>query len=183
MDVKKVAQRLSQNEVILYPTDTVWGIGGDATNAEVVKHIFKLKERDDSKALICLVNSIEMLQRYVKYIPEKAMHYIAEQRPTTIIYPEAQGLAVNLIADDGSVALRIPKHDFCLELLTCFGKPIISTSANPSGQPTPKNFDAIDTKILEGVDYIVPLQQQKKTTQSSRILRIDRAGNVETIRL
>ncbi|MDC3132985.1 L-threonylcarbamoyladenylate synthase [Flavobacteriaceae bacterium] len=182
MDVKRIVERLLQKELLLYPTDTVWGIGGDATNSQVVSRVYKLKKREDSKALICLVDSLEMLREYVTRIPEKALSYIADERPTTIIYEHSQGLAQNLIADDGSIAIRIPKHEFCLELIKTFGRPIISTSANLSGNTTPINFDAIETKILEGVDYVVPLQMKKILNQSSRILKINDAGMVETIR-
>lgn len=182
MEVNRIVERLFQKELLIYPTDTVWGIGGDATNSQVVSRIFKLKKREDNKALICLVDSLEMLREYVTHIPKKALRYIAEERPTTIIYEHSQGLAHNLVADDGSIAIRIPKHKFCLELIKTFGKPIISTSANLSGNTTPINFDAIETKILEGVDYVVPLQKEKIMNQSSRILKINDAGMVQTIR-
>lgn len=182
MSIKETADLLSQQQVIVYPTDTVWGIGGDATNPNVVQRIYDLKKRADSKALICLVHSVAMLRKYVKNVPKEALTYINADRPTTLIYQHAGGLANNLIAEDGSIAIRIPKNQFCLDLINTFGKPIISTSANLSGTPTPQNFNAIDPKILDAVDYIVPLQQQKLMNQSSRILKINTSGKIQTIR-
>ena len=139
--IKETVAALQQQKIILYPTDTVWGIGGDATDAAVVKKIYQLKQREDNKALIVLVNSEAMLKSYVESIPEAALSFLNSDRPTTIIYPQGIGFATNLLGEDSSIGIRIPDHSFCLELITQFGKPIISTSANISGNPTPKTFD------------------------------------------
>ena len=169
-------------KTILYPTDTVWGIGGDATQAEVVKKIVALKKRAESKSLICLVNSLEMLQKYVLKIPEKALPYLESEHPTTIIYENPQGLASNLVASDSTVAIRIPKHAFLQKLIGQFGKPLISTSANISGTATPSCFQDIAPEILEEVDYVVPLEQDIKNKAASRILKISSSGTVHVLR-
>ena len=160
--IKETVAALQQQKIILYPTDTVWGIGGDATDAAVVKKIYQLKQREDNKALIVLVNSEAMLKSYVESIPEAALSFLNSDRPTTIIYPQGIGFATNLLGEDSSIGIRIPDHSFCLELITQFGKPIISTSANISGNPTPKTFDSIENEILDGVDYVVPLKEDMR---------------------
>lgn len=180
--LEESVQVLCDKKLLLYPTDTVWGIGGDATDVDVVKRIYSLKERANNKAMIGLVATIDMLSAYIEDFPNAILPYLEEAQPTTVIYEGAKGFAENLIGTDGSIALRIPKHDFCLQLIQAFGKPIISTSANISGQPTPKDFQSIDRKILEGVDYIVPLDQEKTASKPSRIIKIDRDGAIEIIR-
>ena len=180
--IDKVLTALENKQTILYPTDTVWGIGGDATSKQVVEKIYALKQRADHKALIVLVKDIEMLSNYVQEIPEQAFAFLEEERPTTIVYPKAIQMATNLLGGDGSIGIRIPKHPFCQELLTSFDKPIISTSANISGNETPKNFYSIDSKILEGVDYIVPLQKEINQSQPSRVIKINVDGTVHILR-
>lgn len=164
---------LKSGNVIAYPTDTVWGLGCDATNAEAVKKIFQLKNRVESKSLVTLMSSLTMLQEYIPEIPEKVLNLLSEvDKPTTIIYHNPKGLAANVVASDNTVAVRIPKHDFCIELVKKFGKPIVSTSANLSGEPTPKSYAEINTTILEGADYVVNLEREKVSEKSSTILKL-----------
>ncbi|MFL0353816.1 L-threonylcarbamoyladenylate synthase [Xanthomarina sp. GH4-25] len=174
---------LKQGGLILYPTDTVWGIGCDATNEEAVEKIFKLKKRSDSKALICLVADDRMLKKYVKKIPEAAFDFMdIEDNPITIIYDEPQNLAKNLIAEDNTIAIRIPDNDFCFQLLRKFNGSIVSTSANISGQPTPKSFKEIHEDILKGVDYVVNLPDEKIGAKPSSIIKLSNDGKVQVIR-
>jgi len=172
--MEEVISCLKQEKTILYPTDTVWGLGCDATNEEAVKKIYQLKNREESKSLIILVNSIEMLQDYVENIHEKALQILKEsKKPTTIIYNNPKGLAPNMIASDNTIAIRIPQDEFCVQLIKEFGKPIVSTSANVSGEPTPKSFSEISEAILKNVDYVVDLHQEKVAEKSSTILKIE----------
>ena len=186
MTTKKILNQsieaLLNSQVILYPTDTVWGLGCDATNIDAVAKIFKLKNRVESKSLVVLVSSMEMLRTYVDTVPQKAIDIISKtKKPTTIIYSNPKGLAANAIALDNTIAIRIPSHDYCLEIINKLGKPIISTSANISGESTPKSFSEISLPILEGVDYVVNLEQDKITDKSSTILKL--VGNdIEVIR-
>lgn len=173
---------LEGGKTILYPTDTVWGLGCDATNNEAVAKIYDLKNREESKSLVVLVDSIAMLKNHVGVIPEKAIEILQKSdKPTTIIYNQAKNLANNTIAIDGSIAIRIPKHQFCLELIQKYGKPIVSTSANVSGEVTPKSFSEISQPILDGVDYIVNLDRDRITDKSSTILKINN-DDIEVIR-
>jgi len=161
-DLENTIETLKQGGLILYPTDTVWGIGCDATNEDAVKKIFKLKQRSDSKALICLVADDRMLKKYIKDIPDAAFDIMdIEDNPITIIYDNPQNLAQNLIAEDNTIAIRIPDHEFCFQLVRKFNGAIVSTSANISGQPTPKSFKEIHEDILKGVDYVVNLHRDK----------------------
>lgn len=181
-EIKKAIQSLENGEVILYPTDTVWGIGCDATEERTVSKIYDIKNREESKSLVILVDSITMLKEYVSEIPEKALEILEiAKKPTTIVYNHARGLAHNTIAADGSVAIRIPSNEFCLKLITSFGKPIVSTSANVSGYATPKTFSEISQPILDGVDYIVNLDRDKVADKSSTILKIN-GDDIEVIR-
>ncbi|GGG57409.1 L-threonylcarbamoyladenylate synthase [Bizionia arctica] len=174
---------LKNGGLILYPTDTVWGIGCDATNPEAVEKIFKLKQRKDSKALICLVADERMLKKYVKQIPEAAIDLMdIEDNPITIIYDEPQNLAENLIAKDNTIAIRIPDNDFCFQLLRKFNGAIVSTSANVSGKPTPKSFKEIHEDILKGVDYVVNLPDEKIGAKPSSIIKLSNDGKVQVIR-
>lgn len=174
--------KLNHRQIILYPTDTVWGIGCDATSNEAVKKIYTIKNRKESKSLIILVDSIEMLKRYVTHIPSKIISILQRlTRPTTIIYKNPIGLAENVVAKDNTVAIRIVQNDFCKQLIRQFKKPIVSTSANISGMPTPASFTEINTAILEAVDYVVPLQTQKINEKPSAILKIE-GEEVITIR-
>ncbi len=173
---------LQNKQLILYPTDTVWGIGCDATDFEAVSKIFQLKNRVESKSLVVLVSSIEMLSSYIEMIPEKAIKIITtSQNPTTIIYKNPKGLASNTIALDDTIAIRIPTHQYCLKLINQLGKPIISTSANKSGESSPKSFSEIGQPILEGVDYIVNLERDKISVKSSTILKLI-GEDIEVIR-
>jgi len=182
-EIENSLQHLRQNHLLLYPTDTVWGIGCDATNRDAVKKVYELKQREDSKALICLVNSVEMLSDYVEEIPAKALPYLeTADRPTTIIYPKAKNFAPNLMAQDGSIAIRICHTPFCQDLITAFGKPIVSTSANLSGTPTPQTFKDIQPEIKNGVDYIVNLPDDNSPSKPSRIIRFDAEGRIHIIR-
>lgn len=169
--VKKI---LITKKTILYPTDTVWGIGCDATSEEAVKKVYKIKRREESKALIVLVSSLNMLKKYVS-VPKKALEILKiATKPTTIIYKNPKGLAKNLInKKDNTVAIRIVQDDFCRKLIKQLKKPIVSTSANISENPTPKTFAEIENTILNEVDYIVNLQTEKITTKSSTILKIE----------
>lgn len=167
-------QVLHDGKTILYPTDTVWGLGCDATNKEAVQKIYSIKNREESKSLIILVSSIAMLKEFVSDIPVKALNILeSATNPTTIIYHNPKGLASNTIASDNTIAIRIPDSEFCIEMIDLFGKPIVSTSANISGEPTPKSFSEISEGILNSVDYVVNLQQDKVNEKSSTILKID----------
>jgi len=182
-EINNALKVLKEGGLILYPTDTVWGIGCDATNEEAVNKIFKLKQRSDSKALICLVADDRMLKKYIKKIPDAAFDIMdIEDNPITIIYDKPQKLAQNLIAEDNSIAIRIPDHDFCFQLLRKFNGAIVSTSANISGQPTPKSFKEIQEDILKGVDYVVNLQREKICTKASSIIKLSSDGTVKVIR-
>lgn len=182
-EISNALQVLKVGGLILYPTDTVWGIGCDATNPEAVKKVYQLKERADTKALICLVADDRMLGRYVKEIPKVAYDlFDVSEDPITIIYDVAQNLAPNLIAEDKSIAIRIPNDDFCFQLIRRFGKPIVSTSANVSSQPTPKSFKEIAPLILKGVDYIVNLHREKICSKPSSIIKLSANGKVKIIR-
>jgi L-threonylcarbamoyladenylate synthase len=173
---------LKSGKTILYPTDTVWGLGCDATNNEAVSKIFQLKNREESKSLVVLVSSLEMLNEYIQDIPQKAIDVLkTSEKPTTIIYNNPKGLASNTIASDNTIAIRIPKHQYCLELINQFGKPIVSTSANVSGEPTPKSFSEISQLILEGVESIVNLERDKITDKSSTILKLN-GDEIQVIR-
>ena len=181
--LNKALTILKQGGLILYPTDTVWGIGCDATNEKAVEKIFKLKKRNDSKALICLVADDRMLKKYISTIPEAAFDLMnIEDSPITIIYDEPQNLAKNLIAEDNTIAIRIPDNEFCFQLLRKFNGAIVSTSANISGNPTPKSFKEIHEDILKGVDYVVNLPDEKIGTKPSSIIKLSEDGKVQVIR-
>jgi L-threonylcarbamoyladenylate synthase len=183
IEVSKAILCLEKGSTILYPTDTVWGLGCDATNSKAVAKVYSIKEREESKSLIILVDSFKMLSEYVESIPEKAKVALEKAtRPTTIIYKNSLGVAKNCIALDGTIAIRIVQDDFCKQLIRKFGKPIVSTSANISGNPTPKSFSEIPATILDSVDYIVNLCQDKITNKSSTILRITDADEIAVIR-
>jgi len=186
-DIRQAVETLRQGGVILYPTDTVWGIGCDATNADAVSRVYQIKQRDDSKALICLVDSDARLQRYVRDVPEVAWQLIdsiAEgDRPTTLILDGAVNLAPNLIADDGSIGIRITNEPFSRELCYRFQKAIVSTSANISGEPAAQNYRDIDPKIIEAVDYVCwSRRQEHQPHQPSSIIKLGHDGQVAIIR-
>ena len=187
-DIKNAVETMRRGGVILYPTDTVWGIGCDATNAEAVKRVYDIKQRDDSKALICLVDSDDRMQRYVRNVPDVAWQLIdslkeGDTRPTTLILDGAINLAPNLIAEDGSIALRITQEAFSKELCYRFQKAVVSTSANISGEPAAQNFRDIDPRIVEAVDYVCwSRRQEHQPHQPSCIIRLRQNGEVEIIR-
>lgn len=183
IEIKNTLQVLKNGGLILYPTDTVWGIGCDASNPKAVEKIYKLKHREDSKALICLVADDRMLKKYVKKIPEAAFSIIEiSEKPITIIYDDAQNLASNLIADDGTIAIRIPDDEFCYQLSRKLNGAIVSTSANISSKPTPKSFKEIAPVILKGVDYVVNLHHEKICDKPSSIIKLSNSGVVKVIR-
>ncbi|MBQ8152932.1 MAG: threonylcarbamoyl-AMP synthase [Prevotella sp.] len=187
-DIRNAVEVLRKGGVILYPTDTVWGIGCDATNEEAVKRVYEIKQRDDSKALICLVDSDARLQRYVRNVPEVAWQLIdslkeSDSRPTTLILDGAINLAPNLIAEDGSIGMRITQEPFSKELCYRFQKALVSTSANISGEPAAQNYCDIDPRIVEAVDYVCwSRRQEHKPHQPSSIIRLKENGEVTIIR-
>ena len=182
-EIHRALEALKSCNTILYPTDTVWGIGCDATNELAVKKVFEIKKRDESKSLVVLVDSVQMLKKYINNIPLEALQLLQEStRPTTIIYNNPTGLAKNLIAQDNSVAIRIVRDDFCQQLISEFGKPIVSTSANLSSQSSPKSFKEIEASILDAVDYVVNLHLDKICSLPSKIVRITTKGELEIIR-
>lgn len=183
-EINKAFEVLKSGGIILYPTDTVWGLGCDATNAEAVAKIFKLKKRDDGKSLVILLDTENKLQSYVTEVPDVAYDLIEySEKPLTIIYSGAKNLAPNLINQDGSVGIRIPKHEFCQQLIQRFRKPIVSTSANLSGEATPANFSEISQQILDGADYIIDLEQESSNKkQSSTVMKLEPDGKFVFIR-
>lgn len=187
-DIRKAVEVLRKGGVILYPTDTVWGIGCDATNEDAVKRVYDIKQRDDSKALICLVDSDARLQRYVRNVPDVAWQLIdslqdSGGKPTTLILDGAINLAPNLIAEDGSIGMRITQESFSKELCYRFQKALVSTSANISGEPAAQNYCDIDPRIIEAVDYVCwSRRQEHKPHQPSSIIRLKENGEVTIIR-
>lgn len=182
-EIDKALEFFIQGKTVLYPTDTVWGLGCDATNAEAVQKIYKIKNREESKSLIVLVSHLEMLKTYIEKVPEQAILFLESQtKPTTIIYKNPRLLASNAIADDHTVGIRIVQNEFCQKLIQQFGKPIISTSANLSGSPTPMCFDEISPSVLDQVDYVVDLHRSSRSSQSSQIIKFNAAGHPEYLR-
>lgn len=174
---------LKKGGLILYPTDTVWGIGCDATNPDAVDKVFKLKQRSDEKSLICLVHDFRMLNEYVENVPEVAYDILKyAKKPTTIIYDDPIRVAENIIAEDNSLAIRVTKDEFCKKLIQRFRRPLVSTSANISGEKTPQSYAEIDPLILEGVDYVVNLHHDKKSGKPSAIIKLKNDGSVKVIR-
>ena len=183
-DIKNAVEVMKKGGVILYPTDTVWGIGCDTTNAEAVAKVYTIKHRDDSKALICLVDSEGRLQRYVRDVPNVAWDiFELATKPTTIILDGAVNLAPNLIASDGSIAMRITQEPFSKELCYRFQKPIVSTSANISGEPAAQNYCDISEELLQAVDYVCfSRRQEHKPHTPSSIIKLTAKGEVTIIR-
>lgn len=182
--VTQTLEVLQRGGLLLYPTDTLWGIGCDATNEQAVEKIFALKQRTESKSLILLADSMAMVERYVQQVPGMAYSLVeVALQPLTIIYPQAAGLAPNATAADGSIAIRVVQHDFCKALLRRFKKPVVSTSANVSGTPAPATFRDIADAIKQDVDFIVPALMDKGATgKPSSILKLGLTGEVEVIR-
>ena len=177
---------------ILYPTDTVWGLGCDATNAEAVKRIYEIKQREDSKSLVLLACDMDMVARYVKEIPSIAIDLVeVNDAPMTLIYPGAicsesgdkWHLAANVVAEDGSVGIRIPLMEWCRQLVFKLGRPVVSTSANISGEPTPRRFSDIPQEIKDAVDFVVPPSVDTQSSgKASQILKVGLRGEIEIIR-
>ncbi len=198
--LSEAVQALREGKVILYPTDTIWGLGCDATNPEAVKRIYEIKHRDDSKSLVLLACDLDQIARYVKEIPSMAIDLVeVNDKPMTLIYPgaitypapeEGQApkadkfhLAYNTVAEDGSVGIRIPMMDFCVNMAQKLSRPIVSTSANISGQPSPRKFKDIPEEITSAVDYIVdPRIEAHSTGEASQIIKIGLDGEVKIIR-
>ena len=189
-NIQKALEVLRSGGLILYPTDTVWGIGCDATNEEAVRKVFELKRRQDSKSLVLLASSLDMVQLYVDEIPEMAVQLVeVNDAPMTIIYPGAitegrVALAPSCVAEDGSVGIRIPGgSEFCMKLLAAFKKPIVSTSANISGEPTPKSFQAISPEIRDAVQFVAdPSLEGASSGSASQIIKVDLDGGIKIIR-
>jgi L-threonylcarbamoyladenylate synthase len=183
-EIRKAVEVLRQGGTILYPTDTVWGIGCDATNEEAVRKVYEIKRRTDSKALLVLVDSASKIPSYVDEVPDMAWQLIEiTEKPLTIIYPEAKNLATNLIAADHSIGIRVTRELFSKTLCEQFRKPIVSTSANISGKPTPSNFSQIDEEIKSAVDYVVNWRQDEKSEpQPSSIIKLDKGNVIQIIR-
>jgi L-threonylcarbamoyladenylate synthase len=183
-DIEQAISVLMEGGIILYPTDTVWGIGCDATNKEAVEKIYKLKQREDSKSMLVLLNNENRLTQYIEDVPEIAWELIdVSDNPMTLIYPGAKNLAENLIAEDNSIGIRIVKDAFCDKLLTRFKKPLVSTSANISGEKTPSIFDEISEEIKTGVDYIVNYGQNEiEPKQASSIIKLGSDGTFRILR-
>lgn len=195
-EIQKALEVLRSGGVILYPTDTVWGIGCDATDPEAVAKVYAIKNRADSKSLVLLASDMDMICRYVKEIPEMAVQLVeVNDKPMTIIYPGAVAgengcmkadrrcLAYNTVAEDGTVGIRVPMMDFCIELVSKFGRPVVSTSANVSGEATPKRFSEISESIRSAVDHIVePSLESEATGQSSSIIKVGLDYSIEIIR-
>ena len=183
-EIKKACEVMQQGGIILYPTDTVWGIGCDATNEEAVKRVYEIKRRTDSKAMLVLVDNPVKVSFYVKEVPNVAWDLIdLADRPLTIIYDGAKNLASNLIAEDGSIGIRVTTEEFSKQLCFRFRKPIVSTSANISGEPTPAVFSDITDEIKQAVDYIVNYRQKEKGRPSpSSIIKLGAHSEVAIIR-
>ena len=182
-EISNCLEVLKKGGIILYPTDTVWGIGCDATNAEAINKIYSLKKRSYTKAMICLVADDFMLEQHVEQVPEAAYDIIdLSTRPTTIIYDAPKGVADNIISDDNTLAIRVASDKFCKRLIKSFKKPLVSTSANLAGQPTPGSFGEISDDILKGVDYVVNLGREQGESNASVIIKLGNDGLVKVIR-
>ena len=175
---------LKAGGVILYPTDTVWGLGCDATNAEAVAKIFAIKKRSEAKSLVLLASDLDMVARYIREIPSIAIDLVeVNDAPMTIVYPGAQGLPEAVVAEDGSVGIRIPQNEFCVELARRLRAPLVSTSANISGEPAPARFSEIDPAIVSAVDWVAPKRLDAGATgRPSQIIKLGLRGEVEIIR-
>ncbi|MFV8224617.1 L-threonylcarbamoyladenylate synthase [Christiangramia aquimixticola] len=182
-EVRNCLDVIKKGGIILYPTDTVWGIGCDATNAEAVDKVYRLKKREESKALICLVSNFKMLEQYVEEVPEMAYDILKHaQKPTTVIYDKPIRIAENLVSEDETLGIRVVRDTFCSDLIKKMKRPLVSTSANISGEPTPQSFAQISPQILKGVDYVVNLQRSKKSPRPSAIIKLSNDGQVKVIR-
>lgn len=183
-DINKALEVLKSGGVILYPTDTIWGIGCDATNADAVKRVYEIKQREDCKAMLVLMENPNRLNSYVDEVPEIAWDLIdANDKPMTLIYPGAKNLAPNLINSDGTIGIRITNEEFTQNLIQRFKKPIVSTSANISGDPSPANFSEINEELKELVDYVVEYRQEDiEKASASSIIKIGVGGEIQILR-
>lgn len=182
-EVQKAFEVIQNGGIILYPTDTVWGIGCDATNAEAVSKIYKLKQRAETQSMIVLMNGEKMMYNVFKNIPEVAWQILdLSENPTTLILDEPRNVAANVIGPDKTLGVRIVKEPFCFKLMERMKKPLVSTSANISGQPTPKIFKEISPEIINGVDYVVNLHRDKISGKPSTIIKLTNDSQVKIIR-
>ena len=183
-EVAKALKVIQDGGIILYPTDTIWGIGCDATNTEAVKKIFHLKQRDEAKSMIILLDSDNKLPSYITEVPDLAYDLIEyAENPLTLIMPGARNISPALIAADGSVGIRVSSHPFCQQLIQRMRKPLVSTSANISGKPSPQYFSQVDEAVINGVDYVVDIDQESKEIRNpSTIMRLLPNGQFEFIR-
>ncbi|MBQ4278740.1 MAG: threonylcarbamoyl-AMP synthase [Rikenellaceae bacterium] len=175
---------LRRGGIILYPTDTVWGIGCDATNEAAVARIYALKKSENKKSMLVLVDKIDNVARYIKRVPQVAWELLeVADKPLTLILPGGAGVAPNLIPEEGTLAIRVPRHEFCQRLIHKLGRPLVSTSANISGELTPGRFDAISDEIRGGVDWIAPRSCEGEATgRASSIIKLGESGEVQIIR-
>jgi L-threonylcarbamoyladenylate synthase len=183
-EVANAFKVLQEGGIILYPTDTIWGIGCDATNTEAIKKIFRLKQRDEAKSMVILIDTENKLESYVQEVNPLAYDLIEyAENPLTLVMPGAKNLSPAVIAADGSVAIRVSNHEFCKQLIQRLRKPLVSTSANISGKPSPQYFSQIDQEIIDGVDYVVDLEQHSKEIRNpSTIMKLAPDGRFEFIR-
>lgn len=183
-EVAKALKVLQEGGIILYPTDTVWGIGCDATNTQAVKKIYQLKQREESKSMIILLDNDNKLLSYVREVPDIAYDLIEfAENPLTLILSGAKNISPALINSDGSIGIRVAKHEFCRQLIQRLRKPLVSTSANISGKPSPKKFIDIDPEIIKGVDYVVELEQHDRHEKKpSTIMKLEADGRFSFIR-
>lgn len=183
-EVANAFKVIQDGGIILYPTDTIWGIGCDATNTDAVKRIFALKQRDEAKSMIILLDTDNKLQSYIQEVPELAYNLIEyAESPLTLVMPGAKNISQALIAGDGSVGVRVCQHQFCQQLIQRMRKPLVSTSANVSGQPSPEYFGQISDEIINGVDYVVNLEQHStEVKKPSTIMRLEPDGKFEFLR-
>jgi len=183
-EVAKALKVLREGGIILYPTDTIWGIGCDATNTEAVKKIYRLKQRDEAKSMIILLDTDNKLESYVSDVNPLAYDLIEyAENPLTLVMPGAKNISPALISSDGSIGIRIAKHQFCQQLIQQLRKPLVSTSANVSGKPSPQYFSQISQEIIDGVDYVVDLEQHSMEIKNpSTIMRLAPDGKFEFIR-
>jgi L-threonylcarbamoyladenylate synthase len=184
-EVNKSVSLLQQGKILLYPTDTVWGIGCDATNAKAVEKIFQLKNRHEQKSMIVLLDDKEKIKEFVSEVPSIAYDLIENAAsPLTIVYPNARRLPKNLVAADGTIAIRVVKGDYCVEVIRNLGKPLVSTSANISGEPAPLTFDQISDVIKERVDYVVEVHRSRiRSVRPSTVLKLEKNGTFSIIRM
>lgn len=180
---QKVIEALKAGKTILYPSDTIWGLGCDATNEEACQRILEIKNRPENKSFILLVDSFQMIEKYIPEFPQVCYDLVdLSDKPLTIIYPNAQGLASSVLAADGSVGIRLTKDPICLSLIRSIRKPIVSTSANISGQPFPTNFESIDPTIKEQVDSILEVRTNEQLATPSQIIKIGLDSSIQVIR-